>query len=534
MIWAAIDSIHRRLEFFPNEISIQTLGDVVRAFEDPAISVIGRLEELKYDDCNYVKRLVRFMRNSMDFAESLAIEMMVRIAVRLVQIDDPAILEVLVVEESVRTVAELFAQRNGCVAEASVALMLKKCNPKPIIPILDAYVLKQMNRYCRMELLRELCTERISPEHRWTTFNRLQSICVKDVLGYIEHSASFRDDLFDMLDNDATLDKGLLVLHEFCYLRLYYERLSRETSAQPSPSTIAAPMPKFPVFVRTLCSTSQFYEILSKQLANPKVSEHHQSLVVFLRDLTSHWSEANHFRTGLQSEQPPPVVSEPFGSHELLKWQPGSSLWTSLIVSATTQPCVRDSAFDLLTNLFSNVNTTSLMTQNDGFLNVFYDHYITYLILPLYHTSTSIELKIKICAFLGQCVSWHGYRMRFILPQHPILATVFEFLQSKNRQIVCIGVEFIKNCVCQTPRKVSSGIDTAYHRQLISNRAFGPLMEVLKNDGMKFSLVFSSIMGLFSWIRTTKSQALIDHLADTYDLSSLPCKTEFELLNTVL
>ena len=142
---------------------------------------------------------------------------------------------------------------------------------------------------------------------------------------------------------------------------------------------------------------------------------------------------------------------------------------------------------------------------------MFYDRYITWMILPLYNEKASSRLKMKMCTFLGHCVAWHGYRMRYILPQHPIIwTTVLGLLKMSDSEqslgrngrwhevqrtsfLLVAAVRFLEDCVCQVPRKVSSGRDTAYHRQLLSNNMLAPVLQKLEDLGERDNLVFSAI-----------------------------------------
>jgi len=144
---------------------------------------------------------------------------------------------------------------------------------------------------------------------------------------------------------------------------------------------------------------------------------------------------------------------------------------------------------------------------------------------PLLHTVPFCAMRSSFAVeLLSFCVRAHLYRMKFYLLRSQVLWNVLKLLKPASLPRNTSGDRCLKLATLRFLRAVLSVNDDSYHRHIIYNDLFGPVFEAFRANPVGDNLVSSSIVEMCDYINTENINCLIEHIA-TKHLSSTSIET---------
>ena len=167
--------------------------------------------------------------------------------------------------------------------------------------------------------------------------------------------------------------------------------------------------------------------------------------------------------------------------------------------------------------------------EKSGFLELFYDHYVDKLVLPLArgyqgggrrdgtHAIRSEATDsfvpawnlVKTIELLCFCVQHHSFRIKYYVLRNNVVEKVLNLTKRREKYLVVAAIRFLRSCV---------GLkDEFYNRYIIKNNLFGPVMKAFGENGARYNLLNSSVLELVDFVRRENIKGLIEYLVVTYD-----------------
>ncbi len=174
-----------------------------------------------------------------------------------------------------------------------------------------------------------------------------------------------------------------------------------------------------------------------------------------------------------------------------------------------------------------DVEAMETQTDRDSFLGVFYDHYIHWLVQPLWTpinndvtggedreqsaSSEDMGLAIKghVCDLLSLCVDGHTYRMKYYVIRNHVASLVLKLVDQPSKYLQLTALRFLRRCV---------GVkDQVYNRYIIKNSLLAPIFAVLKNKSSNRDNLFTSaIAELVEFVRSENVKCLVEYIVENF------------------
>ncbi len=180
-----------------------------------------------------------------------------------------------------------------------------------------------------------------------------------------------------------------------------------------------------------------------------------------------------------------------------------------------------------------DVETMESQLDRDSFLGVFYDHYIHWLVQPLWAPTPmeygnnnvamgwggreqsagfeGMDLSIKghVCDLLGLCVEGHTYRMKYYVIRNHVASLVLKLLEQPSKYLQLTALRFLRRCV---------GVkDQVYNRYIIKNSLLAPIFAILKSkNSLRDNLFTSAVAELVEFVRSENVKSLIEYIVETF------------------
>ena len=173
-----------------------------------------------------------------------------------------------------------------------------------------------------------------------------------------------------------------------------------------------------------------------------------------------------------------------------------------------------------------NANDNNMMNKlrpatsaaNENFIHYFYQNSAQTLFQPLkdlenreafdnftvQEISTCLYLVEILCFFFRQ----HNYKSKeFILKEH-LHARISQLLKCPEKHMKLTAVKYFRTCLATQ--------DQHHNRQIIQQRLFAPILDIITSTMPRNNLLNSACLELFEFVRRENVKQLIDHLVDDY------------------
>lgn len=217
--------------------------------------------------------------------------------------------------------------------------------------------------------------------------------------------------------------------------------------------------------------------------------------------------------------------------------------------------------------------------EQNSFLNLFYDHYVPWLVAPFQffimvpksaipyswkraaspnqsllqkledkHRSLK-EMKISrsgvfklvsTCSvrisfsleLLSFCIRAHFFRMKRYLINSRVLIHVMKMLSPRTKSIFPSGDRCIKLGALRCLRSILSLKDDFYNRHIIQNKLFTPVFETFRQNLVGDNLIASSIIEICEFIRTENIRAMIEYIVTKHLCQDQTLRNTFDSSDT--
>jgi len=113
-----------------------------------------------------------------------------------------------------------------------------------------------------------------------------------------------------------------------------------------------------------------------------------------------------------------------------------------------------------------------------------------------------------ITELLSFCVQTHGYRIKYFVLRNCIVSKVLKLLHSKDKHLVLDAIRFVRTCV---------GLkDDFYNRFLVRDDYFQGLFAIFLQNGPRNNLINSSIIEMVEFIRMENIKKLVSYIVEKY------------------
>mmetsp|Transcript_43060 Transcript_43060/g.55329 ORF Transcript_43060/g.55329 Transcript_43060/m.55329 type:complete len:952 (+) Transcript_43060:89-2944(+) len=188
-------------------------------------------------------------------------------------------------------------------------------------------------------------------------------------------------------------------------------------------------------------------------------------------------------------------------------------------------------------------------SERDEFLQVFYDHYIFWLMDPLVKDESKQRIPCKtpslssssttttstnnataltpaldssyinltqaektsrghISDLLSYCFKAHTYRMRYFALRNGLVARVVELCKQPEKYLQLAGLRFIRACVGTK--------DDFLNRHLVKKDHFASVFAVFVQNGARDNLISSAVIDIVEFIRTENISSLIKYIVESF------------------
>ncbi|KAF2201789.1 DUF625-domain-containing protein [Delitschia confertaspora ATCC 74209] len=163
-------------------------------------------------------------------------------------------------------------------------------------------------------------------------------------------------------------------------------------------------------------------------------------------------------------------------------------------------------------------DTLPSLAQTDSFIQKFYDESARKLFQPLkslqgrtsmhdltiQETSLYSHLVEVLCFFIRQ----HSYRSKYFIQQENLACRVAQLMQCPAKHLKLTALKYFRTSV---------GLHDDFHTsQIIKNRLFEPILQILFETMPRNNLLNSACLELFEFIKRENIKDIVVHLVETY------------------
>ena len=127
------------------------------------------------------------------------------------------------------------------------------------------------------------------------------------------------------------------------------------------------------------------------------------------------------------------------------------------------------------------------------------------IILDTYHSALVLCNVLDLLTF---CIEAHGYHMRNHCLHKDILKRVLILLHSAHKFLVLTALRVL--------RKVLQLKEEFYHRYIVKNDLFDPVVKLFTSNGHRYNMIDSAVIEMFEYIITEDIVSLISYTVKTH------------------
>jgi len=115
---------------------------------------------------------------------------------------------------------------------------------------------------------------------------------------------------------------------------------------------------------------------------------------------------------------------------------------------------------------------------------------------------------LNVVDLLCYCVRHHSYRVKYYILRNNVVDKVLRLTRRRERAVAVAAVRFMRTCLDIK--------DEFYHRYLIKNSLFEPIVAAFVANGPRNNLLNSTVLELLDFVRRENIKSLIEHLVERY------------------
>lgn len=106
------------------------------------------------------------------------------------------------------------------------------------------------------------------------------------------------------------------------------------------------------------------------------------------------------------------------------------------------------------------------------------------------------------------CVQHHSFRIKYYTLRNNVVEKVLQLLQRREKYLALGAIRFVRTCL---------GLkDDFYHRYLVRNNLFEPIVAMFVSNGNRYNMIYSGVLDLLEFVRRENIKILVAHLAEDH------------------
>ncbi|CAL5223154.1 g5623 [Coccomyxa viridis] len=456
----------------------------------------------------YVRSLLDIFQQCEDLEDGESLRHLYHIIRGAIMLNDANLLDLLLAEENVMDMVGALEYDPELVMQQHHRDFLRdKVVFKEVVPIADPALRAKIHQTYRLAYLKDVVLPRVLDDATFATFSSLILFNNVEVVMALQGDAKFLPELFQRLKSSESRDKEWLdqvaFLQELCSLGKHLQAVSRTHLL-----TKLIKLGLFEVMMTVLrVGGNDMCQRATDVLLS--VVQHDAGP---LRDYFTEHAERDDFR----------ILLKP-----LLSGQ---------------EVALQESVLEILRALLDPSSMTmkaATATEQNAFLELFYDRYISQLIgvlaeacepnrAPSSHAvseagqagrpgqagaaPSALAIIVDLLCF---CVQHHSYRIKYYVLRNNVVEKVLRLLYRREKWLVVAAVRFLRTCI---------GLkDDFYNRYLVRNNLLEPVIQVFLKNGPRYNLLNSAVLEMVEFIRKENIKYIIAHLVEQYGAQLEPC-----------
>ncbi|XP_057829704.2 uncharacterized protein LOC131040764 isoform X3 [Cryptomeria japonica] len=494
------------------QVDSSTLPLILKTVTEGCIMDHIRVSELIVQDHAFLPKLLELFKIYEDLENTDGLHLIFKIVKGIIMLNSSQIFEKIFSDEYIMDiVGALEYDPEILCRQEHRAFLREQVVFKEAVPIRDPSLLSKIHQAYRVGYIKDVILPRVLDEGTFAAMNGIIHSNNVSVVSALKDDVTFIHELFSTLKSPDTPDpvkKNLILfLQEFCSLAkglllVQQMRLFRELVDEGL----------FEVITSALQSEEKLLRLTGTDI-----------LIVILNQ------DPSLLRTFLVQKQ-------------------GGALLGLLVKGMCTDfgedmHCQFLEIIRMLLDPYTMPNS-----QREIILDVFYDFYMDWLVDVITiscpgkegtetsrksssseengrQVSATPEILSNITDLLCFCVMSHSYRInRCYFLRNNVLEKVLRLTRRKEKYLVVAAVRFLRTIISRN--------DDFFHRHVVSNNLFEPIIQAFTANGNRYNLLNSAVLELIEYIRKENIKSLIEYLVKNFSdqMEKFDCVGTFKAL----
>ncbi|KAF2836744.1 DUF625-domain-containing protein [Patellaria atrata CBS 101060] len=502
-----IDSLHPIILPPPELGNLQDIENVMRgANSTPA----GRDALAKYAvEADYITKLVPLVEIAEDLESLSDLHRLCNIMKTLILLNDTSIIEFVVTDDVILgVVGALEYDPDFPSHKANHRQYLSdESRFKEVVKIDDPNIKKKIHNTYRLQYLKDVVLARILDDPTFSVLNSLIFFNQVDIVSHLQANANFLKELFGIV-NSPTADTprkrdSVLFIQQCCAVAKGLQAAARSQLYQN--------------FIN-----GGLFQVVTFALRHPDpaVRVAGTDILVSLIDHDALMLRTQIFKSISEKSKP---LTDTLIDLLLVEVDLGVKSQLADAIKVLLDPIQNGQAVEnlsrtnseFLAKMRQNIQTTG---QSDSIIQNFYDESAKKLFSPLKElegrkdlTDLSVQevsLYVHLVEVLSFFVRSHSFRSKFFVMSEGLASRVAQLMSSSEKYLKLSALKYFRICI---------GLHDDFHtQQIIQNKLFGPILDLVYETMPRDNLLNSACLELFEFIRRESNPPVVNHLVENY------------------
>ncbi|KAA6411259.1 MAG: hypothetical protein FRX48_04539 [Lasallia pustulata] len=486
------------------------LGEIEQMMHVASTSPAGRdsLSKFVIND-NYIQKMLPLVSIAEDLEALPELHRLCRIMKTVILLNDTQIIEHVVSDNIVLgVVGALEYDPDFPNYKANHRQYLRdKSRYKEVVPIHDPIIKKKIHSTWRLQYLKDVVLARILDDPTFSVLNSLIFFNQVDIVSHLQADDVFVKDLFGIIDSpevDLRRKKDAVCFIQQCCA------IAKNLQA-PARATL------YNNFVQNGLLGVITFALLNK---DSSIRVAGTDILVAMIDHDPSMVRAYIFKAINEKKTP---LTDTLIELLLVEVDHGVKAQAAdaikvLLDPSTNQPsqdALGRGNNDFLSKLRSNASSNP---QTESFITNFYEESAKKLFQPLKNlekrqslhdlTFQEISLFTNLVEILMFLIRQHLFRSKYFVLTEKLAARIAQLLSCPQKHLKLTALKFFRTCI---------GLqDEFYHRQIIQNHLFEPILNIVYDTMPRDNLLNSACLELFEFVKRENIKPIIIHVVENY------------------
>ncbi|OCK77106.1 DUF625-domain-containing protein [Lepidopterella palustris CBS 459.81] len=458
---------------------------------------------------DYIAKLIPLVEMAEDLESIQDLHRLCNIMKLLILLNDSAIIEYVVTDEMILGVvgALEYDPDFPCHKANHRQYLSDESKFKEVVKIEDQLIKKKIHYTYRLQYLKDVVLARILDDPTFSVLNSLIFFHQVDIVQHLQGNVNFLKELFGIFgaeeQNLQRKKDAVLFIQQCCAVAKSLQANARATLYQN--------------FIHNgLLDVIQF--ALKHQDASVRVAG--TDILVALIDHDALMVRGYIFKAINEKTKP---LTDTLIELLLVEVDLGVKAQMADAIKVLLDPNANSASIEAIGRTNSDFlakvrGGISAIPQTDSFIQNFYDESAKKLFQPLkdlegrksmddltiQEVSLYSHLVEVLCFFIRQ----HSFRSKYFILSEGLASRVAQLMLCPEKHLKLTSLKYFRTCI---------GLHDEFHnRQIIQNRLFDPILNILFETMPRDNLLNSACLELFEFIKRENIKAIIIHLVETY------------------